>query len=278
MRKWIYIVLIIMFFVIFLVSGGLLLDYYIKSKQAADSYDQLAQLVQQAQQNRPTEERLPEEQTSATEPEELLVDVRDPESGEIVQVLPEFAYVYTINHDMVGWIYIDNTRINYPVMHRPEQKDYYLYKDFHEAYSADGSIYIREDCDVFAPTDNVVIYGHRMNSGAMFADLLKYKEEEFYRENPYIQFDTLREHQTYEIISVFTISASLDNGFQFHRYVDMTEEEFAEFVSQCKARALYETGVSAQEGDQLITLSTCEKNNSYMRVVVVAKKIEHVVD
>ena len=274
MRKWVYIVLIVIFAVIFLVSGGMLLDYYIKSNQAAESYNELAQLVQQAQQTAPTEESLPEGETAMTEPVIPMVEIMDPETGELVQVLAEYAAIYALNRDTVGWIRIDGTRINYPVMHRPEQVDYYLHRNFYEEYSVDGAIYVREPCDVFMPTDNVVIYGHRMNSGAMFADLLQYKEEDFFAQNRYIQFDTIREHHTYEILSVFTISASVDNGFQYHLFVDAaTQEQFDAFVTQCKRRALYDTGVDAVYGDRLITLSTCEKGDSNRRVVVVAKRI-----
>lgn len=274
MRKWVYIVLIVIFAVIFLISGGMLLDYYLKSNQAAENYNELAQLVQQAQQTVPTEQSLPEGETSATEPVIPMVDVKDPETGETVRVLAEYAAIYGLNRDTVGWIRIDGTRINYPVMHRPEQVDYYLHRNFYEEYSVDGAIYVREQCDVFQPSDNVVIYGHRMNSGAMFADLLQYKEEAFFAQNRYIQFDTIQEHHTYEILSVFTISASVNNGFQYHLFVDAaTEEEFDAFVTQCKARSLYDTGVDAAYGDKLITLSTCEKGDSSRRVVVVAKRI-----
>ena len=273
-KKTIYIALILLFSVIFLVSSGMLVDYYIKSNRAAEDYSQLAQMVQQAQQTLPTRESLPEGESVATEPAQQLVQWKDPETGEIRWILPEYAGVYTVNQDMVGWISISGTRINYPVMHRPQDKDYYLYRNFYEEYSVDGAIYIREQCDVFKPTDNVTIYGHRMNSGAMFADLLKYKEQDFYTQNPYIRFDTIQERHTYEILAVFTISASENNGFAYHQMADAADQaEFDAFVAQCKSRSLYDTGVDAVYGDKLITLSTCEKGNSNYRVVVVAKRV-----
>lgn len=269
MRKWIYIILIVIFAAIFLVSGGLLVDYYIKSQKAADSFHEIADIVEQVKTTKPTVA------PGETEPEVVLVEVTHPETGETVMVLPEYAEVFTMNPDTVGWIRVPDTRVNYPVMHHPEERDYYLYKDFYEKYSNDGSIYIREECDVFAPTDNVTVYGHRMNSGAMFADLLKYKDEQFYIEHPHIQFDTLQERHYYVILSVFTISASANNGFQYHLMVDAADEaEFNSFVEQCHIRALYDTGVTATYGDKLITLSTCEKGDSSRRVVVVAKRIE----
>lgn len=269
MRKWIYSALILVFAVIFLVSGGLLVDYYVKSNKAAESFDEIAHIVEQVKKTQPT---APEGQT---EPTVQLVEVKHPVTGERVWVLPEYADVFTMNPDTVGWISLEGTRVNYPVMHRPDQKDYYLYKDFYGKYSNDGSIYVREECDVFAPSDNVTIYGHRMNSGAMFADLLKYKDPEFYSQHPHIRFDTLQERHYYVVLSVFTISASINNGFQYHLFdVAENEEAFDSFVQQCHIRALYDTGITARYGDKLITLSTCEKGDSNSRVVVVAKRID----
>lgn len=273
MRKWIYIILIVIFALVFLVSGALLLNYYIKDHQAEEAYDELSDMVSQVRQEITVEETLPEGETGPVETTPVLVEVIDPNTGESVWVLPEYADLYTMNADVVGWIRIDGTKVDYPVMQTPDRVDYYLKRDFYRKRSAAGSIYAREECDVFAPSDNVTIYGHRMNSGAMFGELMNYKKVEFWADNRYIQFDTLTERHTYEIFSVFKISASVNNGFQYHLFVDMTEEEFTEFVSQCKDRALYDTGVTAEYGDKLITLSTCEKGNSNMRVVIVAKRI-----
>ncbi len=269
MRKWIYSALILVFAGIFLVSGGLLVDYYAKSNQAEENFDEIAQIVEQVKQTQPSISQ------GETEPATQLVEVKHPVTGESVWVLPEYAEVFTMNPDTVGWISVEGTRINYPVMHRPEQKDYYLYKDFYGKYSNNGSIYVREECDVFAPSDNVTIYGHRMNSGAMFAQLLQYKDPEFFNQHPHIRFDTLQERHYYVVLSVFTISAAPDNGFQYQLFdVAESEEEFDNFVQQCRTRALYDTGISAQYGDKLITLSTCEKGDSGSRVVVVAKRID----
>lgn len=268
MRKWIYGGLMALFSVIFLISGGLLADYYVKTQKAADDFHEIADIVEQVKVTSPV--FTPQE----TQPEVDLVAVEHPATGETVMVLPEYAEIFTMNPDTVGWISIADTRVNYPVMHHPEKKDYYLYKDFYQKYSSSGSIYIREDCDVFRPTDNVTIYGHRMNSGAMFADLLKYKDEQFYIDHPHIQFDTLRERHYYVIMSVFTISASVNNGFAYHQMTDAADRaEFDAFVEQCKTRAFYDTGVTAVYGDKLITLSTCELGDSSRRVVVVAKRI-----
>ena len=260
MKKWILRCLLLLFTVTFLVSGGLLLNYYWKDAEREADYDKLSNMVDSVRQETQYDVQLPEYE-----------QVTDPKTGELRQILREYAHVYLLNPDMVGWITIPGTKVDYPVMHRPENTDYYLKRDFFQKSSAAGSIYVREECDVFAPSDNITIYGHRMNSGAMFGELMEYKEQSFWEDHRYIRFDTLTQWNTYEIFAVFKISASTKNGFPYHTFVDMTEEEFTEFVNQCKTRSLYDTGITPQYGDHLITLSTCEKGRSNTRFVVVAK-------
>ena len=108
----------------------------------------------------------------------------------------------------------------------------------------------------------------------MFAQLDKYLDQNFCEEHPYIYFDTLTQLQTYQIIAVFTTTANQNEGFAYHKFIQAeSPEEFDRFVSDCKALALYDTGISAKHTDQLITLSTCEYTHANGRLVVVAKKV-----
>lgn len=272
MKKWIYFVLIGIFSAVFLVSGWLLLDYYRKDQKAEQAYDDLSAMVSDARQE--VQATAPSQPEEETDPEPVLVEVTNPETGEIRRVLPEYAELFTMNPDVVGWIKIPGTKVDYPVMQTPDRTDYYLKRNFEKKRSAAGSIYVREQCDVFVPSDNLTIYGHRMNSGSMFGQLMNYKKVEFWAENRYIYFDTLTHRGTYEIFAVFKISASVNNGFQYHLFVDMDRESFTEFVTQCKERDLYNTGITPQYGDKLITLSTCEKGSSNTRFVVVAREVK----
>lgn len=272
MRKWIMTGLIIWFALMFLVSGYLLVDYYVKDYKTEKSYDDLSNMVSQQRPDRPTPN---EHSDSATEPTEPpLVEVEHPETGEKRMLLMEYAELFQMNPDLVGWIWIKGTKVDYPVMQTPDKTDYYLKRDFFKKYNGAGCIYAREQCDVFAPSDNITIYGHRMNTGAMFGELGQYEDEAFFKENRYIFFDTIEERHTYEVFSVFSISSSYKNGFQYHLFVDMDQEKFAEFVEQCKTRSLYDTGVTAEYGDKFITLSTCMKGNRSHRFVVVAKRVD----
>ena len=136
-----------------------------------------------------------------------------------------------------------------------------------------GVPYVQENC-ALDHSDNVVIYGHHMNNGSMFADLCKYESENFYREHTTIRFDTLSGFGEYEIVAVFKTVAYSEQGFKYYHFVNAADEDdFNAFISQCKALALYDTGVGAEYGDKLLTLSTCEYSRTNGRMVVVAKLI-----
>ena len=270
MKGKLYNILLAVFAAVFLISGITLAVYYIQNTRQETRYQQIAKLRGDETTPRPAPE-----DTSPTEPAYNYVTVPDPETGEHVKLLPEFAQLYATNNDIVGWIKIPGTDINYPVMQTPDEPDYYLKRNFDKASSARGAIYVREVCDVFAPSDNLTIYGHRMQSGAMFGQLDRYLSADFCAENPYIYFDTLKALHTYQILAVFVTSATQGEGFQYHLFVDAVDAaEFDGFVAQCKELSLYETGVDAVYGDKLITRSTCEYTRENGRLVVVAKCID----
>ena len=185
----------------------------------------------------------------------------------------KYGAVYEQNRDFVGWISIDGTNINYPVMLTIDNPNYYLKHGFDKQYSNYGVPYVQENCALDL-SDNVVIYGHHMNNGSMFADLCKYENENFYREHTTIRFDTLDGFGKYEIVAVFKTVAYSEQGFKYYHFVDAAgEDDFNTFISQCKALALYDTGVGAEYGDKLLTLSTCEYSRTNGRMVVLAKLI-----
>ena len=161
-----------------------------------------------------------------------------------------------------------------PMMQTPDSPDFYLRRDFEKKKNSHGSIYVKEDCDPDR-SDNVIIYGHRMNNGTMFGSLGKYKKKAFWQEHKTILLDTLTHRRTYEIFAVFLTSGSAGRGFQYHTYVDMpNSEQFDSFVTQCKDLSYYDTGITPQYGEKLITLSTCDNGLTNGRLVVVARLIE----
>lgn len=194
-------------------------------------------------------------------------------------LLPELAELFGQNGDLVSWISIADTNINYPVMQSVNEPNFYLKHGFDKEYSEYGCPYVQEDCDVQKPSDNLVIYGHHMKNGSMFAHLDKFKSESFWSEHKTIAFNTLTDRQKYEIVAVFRTVVYTDSPdtFKYYRFVDAgNANEFDSFIAKCKELSFYDTGVTAAYGDKLITLSTCEylaelledKNNSLWAAVL----------
>ena len=209
------------------------------------------------------------------EPPSPYVEVSHPETGETIQVLREYAEVFIRNPDMIGWLKIDGTVINYPVMQTIDAPNYYLKRDFYGNYSAHGCLYAQENCNVLAPSDNITIYGHNMKDGSMFAGLFNFASKAFWQEHRYITFDTITQRRTYEVFAVFDTTASEGQGFAYHSFVDAyTQEHFDWFVNTCRQLSYYDTGVTANFGDSFITLSTCEYTQANGRLVLVAKLVE----
>lgn len=136
---------------------------------------------------------------------------------------------------------------------------------------------MQADCDALCPSDNLIIYGHNMKDGSMFADLAKYRSKDFWQTHKTVRFDTAVGSCAYEIFAVIhtTVQADAADAFLFYRFVDAAApEDFAAYVSACKARALYDTGISAEYGDKLLTLSTCDNITDNGRWLVIAKQTE----
>lgn len=272
MKKIIYYALIALFSCIFLVSVYFIGDYYLDSLATQSGYDSLAGMVEQGKNDIPQETILyvpPEVDDNYLGPGSSETDLAEPSV-----ILPEYSGIYLLNTDVVGWISIPDTRVNYPVMQSVDRPDYYLTRDFDGNSNKNGCIYVREQCNVFRPSDNLTIYGHNMRSGNMFHDLFKFRDKSFWESHKTFTFDTILEHHTYEIVAVFTTTASVGRGFPYHLFVNAaTEEEFDDYVAKCKQLAMYDTGVTAEYGDKLITLSTCEYSQVNGRLVVVAKRV-----
>lgn len=272
-----YNALLILLTGVFVFSAWYLADYFLGSREQAEAYDDLAAMVEA---NRPTVPTKPEEQEApatvptAENPEEtetLPQEQLHDENG----ILLEYAPLYAMNPDLAGWIRIEGTKVNYPVMQTPDRTDYYLKRNFKGEYSDWGCIYAREECDLNTPSDNVTLYGHNMKDGSMFAGLHAYTKRDFWEAHRYIQFDTLFEHHTYEIFAVFKTTASLNKGFEYHQFIDAQNEmEFDTFVARCLSLSLYGTDVMPQYGDKIICLSTCEYSQTNGRLVVAAIRID----
>lgn len=175
------------------------------------------------------------------------------------------------NTDIIGWIEIENTNIHYPVV-QGKDNHYYLNHNYKKKYSANGSIFLDKDYSWNPPSSNLLIYGHH----STLKDLLKYQNKKFYNKHSTIKFTTNKEDVNYEIIAVFKSKVyyqSEKNVFRYYYFIDAkNEEEYNEFVANSKKSSLYDTGKTANYGEQLLTLSTCSYHTKDGRFVVVAKK------
>lgn len=272
-KKRLFFFLLIFFSAIFIFCSVYLAQYFIRQSRDESQYDDLSNLVASIQ-GKPTLPPAPTNDPMNSEP--TFLDSTQPPSAEPAEpvILPEYLPIYEMNNHTVGWIKIENTNINYPVLQDKSTSDFYLTHNFNKEESYIGAIYVREACDVFLPSDNVVIYGHRITGGQMFSQLQHYTDKAFWQTNQYITFDTLYKHHTYQIFAVFKTSANPGKGYPYHRFNNaLGKEDFDAFVSNVKGLSFYDTGITPQYGDKLITLSTCEYTQENGRLVVVAVQV-----
>ena len=205
----------------------------------------------------------------------VTIHYTDEEEIEL-KVLEEYETLYNKNRRLIGWLKIEDTNIDYPVLQTTDNI-YYLDHNFEQEYDKNGSLFLDAACDIVHRNTNLIIYGHHMRSGKMFGNLNKYSSESYYKEHPYIQFDTIYEKGTYQVMYVFRSKIYNEDEivFKYYQFFDaVSEKEFDSNMQEMAAISLYDTGVRAGFGDELLTLSTCDNSEADGRFVVVAKRIE----
>ena len=202
----------------------------------------------------------------------------DEETGQekVYTVLDEYKSLYNQNKNLIGWLKIADTNIDYPVM-QTDNNEFYLDHDVNQEPDKNGTLFMDYQCDVLTPSSNFIIYGHNMRSGNMFGNLDKYKSESYYKQHPVILFDTIYEKGIYQIMYVFNshIYTEDEITFKYYQMIDIaSEKEFESNMNSMKEISLYDTGVTAVYGEQLLTLSTCDYGEDDGRFVVVAKRVQ----
>ena len=273
-KRIIGICLIIVFSVSAIVSGRLFWKEYRDAKASEETFSSLAGLVQDTEQNGGEDGSTGDgtDTTGIGTPDsDAVLSDEEMVAEEAAKAYEKYGALYEQNNDFVGWIQIDGTNINYPVMQTPDNPDYYLKHSFENTWSDYGVPYLDEAC-VIGQSNNLVIYGHHMSNGSMFCDLELYSDPAFCMDHPVIRFDTLSSFGEYEVIAVFRYNTNQET-FRYDREVNMDETRFSWFMEQVHARELFSTGKDASFGDQLLTLSTCEYTYKNGRLVVVARKV-----
>ena len=197
-------------------------------------------------------------------------------SVKLPDILDEYKTLYSKNKRLIGWLKIDDTNIDYPVM-QTENNEYYLDHNFNQEYDKNGSLFLDCDCNVYRRSTNMIIYGHHMKSGSMFGNLQQYAKESYGKKHSVIEFDTIYEKATYQVMYVFRSQVYNEDDvvFKYYQFIEAnSEEEFNFYMKEMASMSLYDTGVTANFGDSLLTLSTCDSSQTDGRFVVVAKRIK----
>lgn len=191
-----------------------------------------------------------------------------PTPTEAPKILPHLAVLLERNEDIIGWINIPDTPINYPLTQHTDNQ-YYLEHNSAKEISAYGSIYVDYRNDKCFSNKNTLIYGHNMKNGTMFHELIKYKEEAYFRDHPYIYVSDLYETFVYEVFSVYVVDADTETVEVEYE----SDEAFMAYIKSCQARSKWPNDVDLKMTDQIITLVTCSYESNNARTLVQAKLI-----
>lgn len=204
-------------------------------------------------------------QTISKEPEansDILTDIG---SGETRNLAP----LYQMNKDFYGWIYLKNTRINYPVMYDPKTPNKYLRKNFYGKRSGAGVPFINEIGGL--DPDNIIIFGHNMRNGTMFTDIKNFLKESYFNSHRYFEFQTFEGVEYYEIFAAVELK---DSDFWYTFTDAKNENEFNYMMAYIRHNATVKNDTVPKYGDKIITLSTCKSyTTSRDRIIIVGVKV-----
>ena len=255
-KKWILNSILVVFILIFVGCGVYLANYFLKAKKTENEISELQQLKAESE----------EEAEDATE------EIKTKEGKKI---LKRYKKLYKKNRDMVGWIQVKGTPIDYPVMQTPNDSEYYLHRNFKKEQDDNGLPFLDGTCDPEDEESNLFIYGHHMKSGLMFKHLMDFESKDFYNKHKIVYLDTLYDERQYEVVAAFYSQVYKDNQnvFKYYNYIGhLNKKNFNTYIKNIKALSLYDTGITPKYGEQLLTLVTCAYHVDDGRFVVVARR------
>ena len=244
MRKNLIIALIFVLAAVLVFSCFMIVKEVSRREKEKDDFEKLEELV--SSESSETETEIPEEE------EAKPVSKRN------------LAPLFEQNPDCIGWIYIEGTAVDYPVMHTPDEPQRYLRKNFEGEYAMSGVPFLEGTREL--SDDNIVIYGHNMLNGTMFSDISLYTSREYFDEHPVIEFETAEGVKLYDIFAVVMLK-DIDIWYYFDSALNA--EHFDEMISDITSRSLYETGIYPEYGKHLLTLSTCYGENDEDRIIII---------
>ena len=273
-KKIVRILLYTTFILVIIFSAGYIVKSYMVSREAAAERELLNEIELKDGKVNYSNNNVKQEESNGmekeTEAERKAVKERDSKERMLkVKKLQEQ------NKDIVGWLEIEGTSVSYPVL-QGDDNVFYLTHNYKKEESEKGSIFLNADYDWDIPSNNLIIYGHNLVNGQMFKELLKYSKEEFYKEHSVIRFTTAQKDMNFKIMSAFKSEVFYENEKDVFRYYDFinskSKKEYKNFVKNAKKASIYDTGVTSEYGDSLITLITCSYHKEDGRFVLIGRE------
>ena len=262
---------ILVFGAVFCFSAFMVGRDYLEAKKEAEAFDSLSRLAAEYASEAPDE-------VPASEPVSSAPEAPDPEKTEEWEKLLKEAAGYAAlqgeNADYAGWLKIPGTRIDYPVVDRESDPEYYLHRVFDGSKSFGGTPFLGEASGV--DTKCLIIYGHNMKNGSIFGTLDSYKKADYWKEHPLVRFYVDGEPRTYEVFAAVETQVLYEDedGFRYYRYDgDIPEEEYDELVNWLRGHSDYDTEIVPEYEDQILMLSTCSYHTKNGRFVVAARRV-----
>ena len=234
-------IILVICIIVFVGAAGVLLNYFITGMREQQALEDLEKLK--------------------TDREDLKTDKGT--------VIGKYVDLYLMNGDIIGWLEIEGTKVNYPVMWTPNDPEFYLRRNFNKEHATSGTLFLDAASDIFIPTSNFFIYGHNMKNGTMFGELKNYLDEEFRLAHPVMEFQTADGVEQYTVFAV----AAVQKTDAWYSFIDASgSEDFTEQTAAILQKSLYDTGAAPVFGQQIITLSTCYGSSKDGRLLVIGVK------
>lgn len=250
MKKKVYLIAVILFFGIFAFAAWKLVDLGAEYRRGTKEYERLEQYVQ-----------LPEEVPATTKTDDTQVPAQtQPVDTGWPQV--DFVSLRMLNPDVVGWIYIEGTQINYPIV-QADDNDYYLYRLISGEQNSSGSIFLDARASELFQSRNHPIYGHNMKNGSMFADITDYVDQSFFEAHPVALLMTPNGNYKVRIFSCY-ITDAWDDSWQ----IAFNGSEYGQWLNEIQRKSYLSTDVKPTETDRILTFSTCTYETENARLLV----------
>lgn len=265
--KLLYAVLALLLSAVVVFCGVQIWQEYSSRQKDIDTFSELAELAEIKEFDEPKETAEPEKDGDGDIGDEADPDMKEEQEDPAPALRHDIPLLISQNSDCIGWISIDNTAVDYPVMHNPDWPQKYLRMNFYQQYRDSGVPFLDYRCTL--DSDNLIIFGHNMRNGTMFSSLKEYLNDGRLSSNPTILLETEDGAHAFTIFAVACVD-KLDSWYSFINAE--SEDDFNEAVQRIVQNAYYTNGDAPEYGDRLLTLSTCYGSTRSSRLIIIAKE------